>query len=135
MARMTTPTALITGATSGVGLHIARQFAELGWTVLVGARDAARGAEAAAQFAGRPLLLDVTDPETIATAAAAVPQLDVLINNAGVSLDTGASVSETGVESSAARTRPTCSARSRSRMLFCPRFAALPLPASSMSPA
>jgi NAD(P)-dependent dehydrogenase (short-subunit alcohol dehydrogenase family) len=46
-------TGLVTGATGGIGLHIARQLAQRGWTVLVGARDAARGAEAAAEFGGR----------------------------------------------------------------------------------
>jgi NAD(P)-dependent dehydrogenase (short-subunit alcohol dehydrogenase family) len=44
------------------------------------------------------VLLDVTDPDSIAAAAAAVPELDVLINNAGISLDTGAKVTETDVE-------------------------------------
>jgi len=97
-AGMNSSTALVTGATGGIGLHIARQFAEQGWTVLVGARDAARGAEAAAQFGGRAVLLDVTDADTIAAAAAAVPKLDVLVNNAGISLDTGAPVTETDVE-------------------------------------
>jgi NAD(P)-dependent dehydrogenase (short-subunit alcohol dehydrogenase family) len=95
---MTASTALVTGATGGIGLHIARQFAEQGWTVLVGARDAARGTDTAAQFGGRPVLLDVTDADTIATAAATVPKLDVLVNNAGISLDTGTPVTETDVE-------------------------------------
>jgi hypothetical protein len=95
---MSTSTALVTGANGGIGFHIARQLAEQGWTVLVGARDLARGSEAAAQFGGRPLLLDVTDADTIAAAAAAVPDLDVLVNNAGISLDTGALVTETDVE-------------------------------------
>ncbi len=95
---MSTCTALVTGATGGIGLHITRQFAERGWTVLVGARDAARGAEVAAQFGGRPLLLDVTDADSIAAAAATVSELDVLVNNAGISLDTGARVTETDVE-------------------------------------
>ncbi len=98
MRGMTASTALITGATGGIGLHIARQFAEQGWTVLVGARDAGRGAEAAAQFGGHPLLLDVTEADTIARAAASVPELDVLVNNAGISLDTGARVTETDVD-------------------------------------
>ncbi|HWF74705.1 MAG TPA: SDR family NAD(P)-dependent oxidoreductase, partial [Solirubrobacteraceae bacterium] len=54
--------------------------------------------EAAAEFGGRPLLLDVTDAETIATAAAGVPELDVLVNKAGISLDTGVPVIDTDVE-------------------------------------
>jgi NAD(P)-dependent dehydrogenase (short-subunit alcohol dehydrogenase family) len=98
MSDMTASTALVTGATGGIGLHIARQFAEQGWIVLVGARDEARGAEVAAQLGGRALLLDVTNTDTIASAAASVPELDVLVNNAGVSLDTGTRVTETDVE-------------------------------------
>jgi NAD(P)-dependent dehydrogenase (short-subunit alcohol dehydrogenase family) len=95
---MSSSTALVTGATGGIGVHIARQLAEQGWTVLVGARDAARGAEVASQFDGRSVLLDVTDADSIAAAAANVSTLDVLVNNAGISLDTGAQVTETDVE-------------------------------------
>ena len=95
---MTPSTALVTGATGGIGLHIAQQFAQRGWTVLVGARDEARGAEVAARFGGRPVLLDVTDADTIASAAATVRKLDVLVNNAGISLDIGSRVTETAVE-------------------------------------
>ena len=95
---MTPSTALITGATGGIGLHIAQQFAQRGWTVLIGARDEARGAEVAARFGGRPVLLDVTDADTIASAAATVRKLDVLVNNAGISLDIGSRVTETAVE-------------------------------------
>ena len=95
---MSSSTALVTGATSGIGLHVACQLAEQGWTVLVGARDAARGGEVAGEFGGRPLLLDVTDAGSIAAAAATVSELDVLVNNAGISLDTGDRVTETDVE-------------------------------------
>ena len=95
---MSSSTALVTGATGGIGLNIARQLAEQGWTVLVGARDVARGAEVAAEFGGRPLSLDVTDADSIAAAAATVPELDVLVNNAGISLDTGTRITDTGVE-------------------------------------
>jgi NAD(P)-dependent dehydrogenase (short-subunit alcohol dehydrogenase family) len=95
---MTPSTALVTGATAGIGLQITRQFAERGWTVLVGARDNARAAEVAAEFGGRPLLLDVTDAETISRAAETVPELDVLVNNAGISLDVGVPVTETDAE-------------------------------------
>ena len=91
-------TALVTGATGGIGLQIARQFAELGWVVFVGARDAARGAEVASEFGGRPLVLDVTDAETIGSAAATVSELDVLVNNAGISLDIGTPVTEADVD-------------------------------------
>ncbi len=95
---MTRVSALVTGATSGIGLHIARQLAERGCTPLVGARDPDRGAEIAAQVGGRPLLLDVTDADSIADAAATVAKLDILVNNAGISLDIGTSVTETGVD-------------------------------------
>lgn len=95
---MKTPTVLVTGATSGIGTHIARLLAEREWTVLVGARDADRGARVADEVGGRPLLIDVTDTAGIAEAAGAVPELDVLVNNAGISLDTEASVTDTDVE-------------------------------------
>ena len=66
--------------------------------MLVGARDADRGIELAAQLGGRVLLLDVDDGDGIATAAATVADLDVLVNNAGLSLDTGVVVTDTDVE-------------------------------------
>jgi hypothetical protein len=66
--------------------------------VFVGARDAAQVGEVAVQFGGRPLLLDVTDADSIAAAAASVSELDVMVNSAGISLDTGARVTETDVE-------------------------------------
>ncbi|RZU73686.1 NAD(P)-dependent dehydrogenase (short-subunit alcohol dehydrogenase family) [Micromonospora kangleipakensis] len=91
---MTTSTiALITGANKGIGLATARQLGARGWTVLVGARDAARGREAerALRDGGadaRFVPLDVTDGESIAAAAKLVEQeyghLDVLVNNAGI---------------------------------------------------
>jgi NAD(P)-dependent dehydrogenase (short-subunit alcohol dehydrogenase family) len=95
---MSNSTALVTGATGGIGLHIAHQLAAVGWSVLVGGRDAARSAEVAGEIGGLPLLLDVTDARTIAAAAASVPELDVLVNNAGISLDTGTPVTNTDVE-------------------------------------
>jgi len=95
---MTASTALVTGAAGGIGLRIARLLAERGWKVLVGARDEAKGAEVAAPIGACPVLLDVTDAGAIARAAATVRELDVLVNNAGISLDAGVPVTETGVD-------------------------------------
>ena len=92
------PTALVTGATSGIGKEIARQLGEGGWQVLVGARELARGQGVAAEVGGRALLIDVTDAASIARAASEVAKLDVLVNNAGVSVDTASVVTDVGVD-------------------------------------
>ncbi|MBM9508927.1 SDR family NAD(P)-dependent oxidoreductase [Actinacidiphila acididurans] len=82
--------ALVTGASSGIGKEIARQLVQRGLTVYVGSRSGARAEEAAAEIGGgaRPLLLDVTDAESVAAAAEridALDALDILVNNAGIS--------------------------------------------------
>jgi NAD(P)-dependent dehydrogenase (short-subunit alcohol dehydrogenase family) len=97
---MTPPTdkkiVLITGANKGIGFATARELAQAGHTVLLGARDPGRGTAAAADLAGEGLdvrfvRLDVTDPTTIAAAAdlidAEYGRLDILVNNAGISRD------------------------------------------------
>jgi len=87
---------LITGANKGIGFETARQLGKAGHTVLVGARDAAKAEEAVAKLKGEginaePLVIDVTNPASIAKAAADVAErhgkLDTLINNAGVALE------------------------------------------------
>jgi len=89
--------ALITGANKGLGLETARQLAVQGVLVLLGARDLARGEAAAAslQTAGlkvRAVKIDVDDFADHAAVAALIEReygaLDILINNAGVMLDT-----------------------------------------------
>ena len=90
--------ALITGANKGIGYEVARQLGvEHGMTVLLGARDAARGRAAADKLTAlgvdaRPVRLDVTDPAGVEAAARQIERdfggvLDVLVNNAGVALD------------------------------------------------
>ncbi|MDB6068484.1 MAG: hypothetical protein JWR26_4692 [Pedosphaera sp.] len=95
------PVALITGANKGIGFEIARQLGkDHGMIVLLGVRDETRGREAAAKLTAqgidaRPVRLDVTGSESIAAAARQIGQdfegrLDVLVNNAGIALDTSA---------------------------------------------
>ena len=81
-------TALVTGANKGIGKHIARPLAAEGFTVYVGSRDVGRGQRAVEEIGGdaRLLVLDVTDTDSIAKAAAQVDRLDVLVNNAGISV-------------------------------------------------
>lgn len=89
--------ALVTGGNRGIGREICRQLAQRGMIVILGARDAAKGAVAAAELAAagsdvRPMALDVADPASIAAAAAWLETtfgwLDVLINNAAIHYDT-----------------------------------------------
>lgn len=83
-------TILITGANKGLGRETARRLIGQGHTVYLGARDAERGRRAADELGGIPLLIDVTDDESVAAAAAEIKSqvghLDVLINNAGIGL-------------------------------------------------
>ena len=93
MANADVKVALVTGANKGIGFDIARQLGERGIFVYVGARNKDRGEKAAAMLTGeglkvKPLVLDVTDPASIAAAVYVVEQeqgkLDVLVNNAGI---------------------------------------------------
>jgi NAD(P)-dependent dehydrogenase (short-subunit alcohol dehydrogenase family) len=89
-------TALVTGANRGIGIEVCRQLGQLGSRVFLTARDAEKGAEAAAELAGDGLAvefvqLDVTDAASVAAAAATVgdrtDSLDALVNNAGGNFD------------------------------------------------
>lgn len=75
---------LVTGAGRGIGAAIACAFAAEGAQVIVTDKDAATGAAAAAEIGARFLRLDVTSEADWEAVAAAVPALDVLVNNAGI---------------------------------------------------
>jgi len=78
-------TTLITGANKGLGHETARRLTAAGHQVWIGARDVTRGRQAADALEARFVQLDVTDDASVAAAATAVGDLDVLVNNAGIS--------------------------------------------------
>jgi NADP-dependent 3-hydroxy acid dehydrogenase YdfG len=78
--------ALVTGGSSGIGAASARQLAAAGFDVIVAARRMERLEALAAEIGGRACRLDVTDPGSVATLAGQVPDLDLLVNNAGAAL-------------------------------------------------
>ncbi|MBD2259327.1 SDR family oxidoreductase [Pseudanabaena sp. FACHB-2040] len=91
------PIALVTGANRGIGLEVARQLAQKGITVYLGARDLEKGRAAAQALAAEglsiiPCQLDVTRPQDIEQVVSQIEQahgrLDILINNAGILYDT-----------------------------------------------
>jgi NAD(P)-dependent dehydrogenase (short-subunit alcohol dehydrogenase family) len=83
-------TVLITGANSGIGLELAKQYAEKGWTVIATHRRDKTPeslAELAAKFKNvRPERMDVQSPDQVRALATRLrgEPIDVLINNAGI---------------------------------------------------
>lgn len=76
-------TAVVTGASSGIGAATARALAAAGFHVVLGARRVDRCAQIAAEIEGIAIRLDITDAESVAAFAAAVPEASLLVNNAG----------------------------------------------------
>ncbi|KTS91583.1 short-chain dehydrogenase [Microbacterium testaceum] len=88
------PTALITGASSGLGAEFARQLAGRGADLVLVARDRTALEEIAAEISGRldvrveVLVADLLDADALAAVEGRLADgVDVLVNNAGFGLD------------------------------------------------
>ena len=92
-SRPSAPIALVTGANRGIGFEVSRQLARGGISVIMAARDSAKGEAAARALAkegldAAPLALDVTDERRIASLTRELARVDILVNNAGIDYDT-----------------------------------------------
>ena len=92
-----TRTAVVTGASSGIGAATARALAGDGFHVVCAARRAERVQALADEIGGTAVVLDVTDDASVAALAEAVPEVGVLVNNAGGAFD-GATVEDADPE-------------------------------------
>jgi 3-oxoacyl-[acyl-carrier protein] reductase len=81
-------TALVTGASRGIGRSIAQELARAGASVVVGYRTGREEGEALAQeIGGRAVQADVSQPEDAARLVEEAGDLDILVNNAGLTRD------------------------------------------------
>jgi NADP-dependent 3-hydroxy acid dehydrogenase YdfG len=80
-------TAVVTGASSGIGAATAARLVAEGFDVVVAARRMDRLTALATSIGARALPLDVTDPASVSSFAAAIDRVDVLVNNAGGAFD------------------------------------------------
>jgi NAD(P)-dependent dehydrogenase (short-subunit alcohol dehydrogenase family) len=76
-------TTLITGGNRSLGLETTRRLLEAGHTVYAGMRDPDHG-DAARAVGAHVIRLDVTDQQSVDAAIGELPELDVLVNNAGI---------------------------------------------------
>jgi 3-oxoacyl-[acyl-carrier protein] reductase len=81
-------TALVTGASRGIGRAVAAELARGGASVVVGYRSGRDEAEAlASEIGGRAVQADVSQPEDAARLVEATGDVDILVNNAGLTRD------------------------------------------------
>lgn len=80
------PTAVVTGASSGIGAATATRLAADGFDLVLGARRLDRLQAVAEPLGAAALPLDVTDPDSVAAFCGQVPECALLVNNAGGAL-------------------------------------------------
>jgi 3-oxoacyl-[acyl-carrier protein] reductase len=81
-------TALVTGASRGIGRAVAVELAAAGASVVIGYRSGKDEAEAlATEIGARAVHADVSDPEQAAQLVEEAGDLDILVNNAGLTRD------------------------------------------------
>jgi NADP-dependent 3-hydroxy acid dehydrogenase YdfG len=80
------PTALVTGASSGIGAATVRALAREGFDTVAAARRLERCEQLAAEVGGRALRLDVSDPDSVAALPEALPEVAVVVHSAGGAL-------------------------------------------------
>jgi NAD(P)-dependent dehydrogenase (short-subunit alcohol dehydrogenase family) len=85
---LTGRTALVTGSTAGIGAAIVAGLRDAGAAVWVNGRDPDRTGAAAERLGARPAPGDVGTAEGCAAVVAALPDVDVLVNNAGIFVPT-----------------------------------------------
>jgi NADP-dependent 3-hydroxy acid dehydrogenase YdfG len=76
-------TAVVTGASSGIGAATANALSAKGFDLVLGARRVDRLREVAEPIGGRAIALDITDPASVEDFAGQVSDVRVLVNNAG----------------------------------------------------
>ena len=98
---------MVTGANRGIGREVVRQLARAGYLAVLGARDAERGATAAAELGGEAAgvvtrRIDVADEASVRAAARWVEtelgRCDALVNNAAIDYDTDARATSADLE-------------------------------------
>jgi NAD(P)-dependent dehydrogenase (short-subunit alcohol dehydrogenase family) len=77
-------TALVTGSTAGIGLEIARRLVTEGADVVICGRNQTKLDAASAEIGARGVLADPATADGAAALVAAVPDIDVLVNNLGI---------------------------------------------------
>jgi 2-keto-3-deoxy-L-fuconate dehydrogenase len=79
--------ALVTGGASGIGEAVSRVFTDAGAAVYIADIDVEKATTLAAELPGAtPVQCDITSEDSVAEAFGTIPELDVLINNAGIGL-------------------------------------------------